>query len=150
MQWKVQYIYRDHRNAFMQICDDLISYIAECVERGYNPLNTNLVVADQSRTEKTICLAVTPSLKAIGVPGRPRLFEVIQKVEAENQRRLRSAPGGRFSGESYYADELARDRSKKLTYVIASPQMRRYMEVSANIYKIYLKIEKYLLRSRLL
>jgi len=120
---------------------DLKSFYAsvECVEHKLDPLNTNLVVADRSRTEKTICLAVSPSLKAIGVPGRPRLFEVIQKVEAENQRRLRSAPGGRFSGESYYADELARDRSKKLTYVIASPQMRRYMEVSVNIYKIYLK-----------
>ena len=120
---------------------DLKSFYAsvECVEHKLDPLNANLVVADRSRTEKTICLAVSPSLKAIGVPGRPRLFEVIQKVEAENQRRLRSAPGGRFSGESYYADELARDRSKKLTYVIASPQMRRYMEVSANIYKIYLK-----------
>ena len=120
---------------------DLKSFYAsvECVEHKLDPLNTNLVVADRSRTEKTICLAVSPSLKAIGVPGRPRLFEVVQKVEAENQRRLRSAPGGRFSGESYYADELARDRSKKLTYVIASPQMRRYMEVSANIYKIYLK-----------
>ncbi len=120
---------------------DLKSFYAsvECVEHKLDPLNTNLVVADRSRTEKTICLAVSPSLKAIGVPGRPRLFEVIQKVEAENQRRLRSAPGGKFSGESYYADELARDRSKKLTYVIASPQMRRYMEVSANIYKIYLK-----------
>lgn len=120
---------------------DLKSFYAsvECVEHKLDPLNANLVVADRSRTEKTICLAVSPSLKAIGVPGRPRLFEVIQKVEAENQRRLRSAPGGRFSGESYYANELARDRSKKLTYVIASPQMRRYMEVSANIYKIYLK-----------
>lgn len=120
---------------------DLKSFYAsvECVEHRLDPLNTNLVVADRSRTEKTICLAVSPSLKAIGVPGRPRLFEVVQKVEAENQRRIRSAPGGKFSGESYYADELARDRSKKLTYVIASPQMRRYMEVSANIYKIYLK-----------
>ena len=120
---------------------DLKSFYAsvECLEHGLDPLNTNLVVADRSRTEKTICLAVSPSLKAIGIPGRPRLFEVLQKVEAENQRRIRSAPGGKFSGESYYADELARDRSKKLTYVIASPQMRRYMEVSANIYKIYLK-----------
>ena len=120
---------------------DLKSFYAsvECVEHGLDPLNTNLVVADRSRTDKTICLAVSPSLKAIGVPGRPRLFEVVQKVETENQRRIRSAPGGKFSGESYYADELARDRSKKLTYVIASPQMRRYMEVSANIYKIYLK-----------
>lgn len=120
---------------------DLKSFYAsvECVEHGLDPLNTNLVVADRSRTDKTICLAVSPSLKAIGVPGRPRLFEVVQKVETENQRRIRSAPGGKFSGESYYADELARDRLKKLTYVIASPQMRRYMEVSANIYKIYLK-----------
>lgn len=120
---------------------DLKSFYAsvECIEHGLDPLNTNLVVADRSRTEKTICLAVSPSLKAIGVPGRPRLFEVIQKVKAENQRRLRSTPCGRFSGKSYYADELARDHSKKLTYVIASPQMRRYMEVSANIYKIYLK-----------
>ena len=120
---------------------DLKSFYAsaECVAREYDPLKTNLVVADISRTEKTICLAVSPSLKAIGVPGRPRLFEVIQKVEMENNRRLRSAPHGRFSGESYFADELAKDRSLKLTYVIAEPKMRHYMKVSTNIYKIYLK-----------
>ena len=93
------------------ICIDLKSFYAsaECVERNYDPLNVNLVVADQSRTEKTICLAVSPSLKAIGVPGRPRLFEVIQIVKRENERRLMKAPNHTFTGKSYYADELARN-----------------------------------------
>ena len=123
------------------ICIDLKSFYAsaECVEREYDPLNVNLVVADQSRTEKTICLAVSPSLKAIGVPGRPRLFEVIQIVKRENERRLMKAPNHTFTGKSYYADELARNPALEIDYVIAEPQMRRYMEVSTNIYKTYLK-----------
>lgn len=120
---------------------DLKSFYAsaECVERGYDPLNTNLVVADQSRTEKTICLAVSPSLKAIGVPGRPRLFEVIQKVAQENERRRMRAPNHTFTGKSYYADELAKHPEYAIDYLTAPPQMRRYMEVSTNIYRTYLK-----------
>ena len=120
---------------------DLKSFYAsaECVERGLDPLTANLVVADISRTEKTICLAVSPSLKAIGISGRPRLFEVIQKVEAENNRRLLLAPDGRFSGSSCCADELAKNPSLKLSYVVAAPQMHRYMEISTDIFRIYLK-----------
>lgn len=125
----------------MYICIDLKSFYAsaECIERGYDPLNTNLVVADESRTEKTICLAVSPSLKAIGVPGRPRLFEVIQIVQQENERRLHRAPNQTFAGQSYYADELAKNPELKLDYVVAPPQMARYMEISTNIYKVYLR-----------
>ena len=120
---------------------DLKSFYAsaECVEHGYDPLNTNLVVADQSRTEKTICLAVSPSLKAIGVPGRPRLFEVVQKVAQENERRRLRTPNRTFTGKSYYADELAKHPEYAIDYLTAPPQMRRYMEVSTNIYKTYLK-----------
>ena len=120
---------------------DLKSFYAsaECVDLGKNPLNTNLVVADLTRTEKTICLAVSPSLKAIGVPGRPRLFEVVQKVAQENERRRCRAPGRRFSGESCLADELQRDPSLELGYIVAPPRMRRYMEISTAIYQIYLK-----------
>lgn len=123
------------------ICIDLKSFYAsaECAERGLDPLRTNLVVADESRTEKTICLAVSPSLKAIGIPGRPRLFEVIQKVEEENRRRLARAPYHAFFGQSYDAGELAADPSLELTYVIAPPQMKRYMDVSTAIYHIYLR-----------
>ena len=123
------------------ICIDLKSFYAsvECVARGLDPLKTNLVVADESRTDKTICLAVTPSLKAIGCPGRPRLFEVRQIVEQENAYRLRNAPYHRFCGASDNADLLARDRRLQLSFIIAPPQMRRYMDVSAQIYNIYLR-----------
>ncbi len=125
----------------MYICIDLKSFYAsaECVERGLDPLNTNLVVADESRTEKTICLAVSPSLKAIGVPGRPRLFEVIQIVQRENEKRRRNAPYHEFLDKSYYADKLAKDRSLAISYMVAPPQMKRYMEISAGIYDIYLR-----------
>ncbi|MBR5722912.1 MAG: DNA methylase [Oscillospiraceae bacterium] len=120
---------------------DLKSFYAsaECVERRLDPLNTNLVVADLTRTEKTICLAVSPSLKAIGVPGRPRLFEVIQKVAQANEQRRQRAPHRRFTGKSYDADALARDPSLEIGYIVAPPQMRRYMAVSTGIYRIYLK-----------
>ena len=123
------------------ICIDLKSFYAsvECVEQGLDPLNTNLVVADPTRTEKTICLAVTPSLKAIGVPGRPRLFEVIEIVRQENERRRSRAPEHRFTGKSCQADALAADPRLELDYLVAPPQMRRYMAVSAEIYQIYLK-----------
>ena len=122
----------------MFICIDLKSFYAsaECVERGLDPLNTNLVVADLSRTEKTICLAVTPSLKAIGVPGRPRLFEVAKIVGNQNRERLKKS--GRFTDKSIYASELASDPSLEIGYVVAPPRMARYMEVSAKIYEIYL------------
>ena len=122
------------------VCIDLKSFYAsaECTERKLDPLNANLVVADLSRTEKTICLAVSPSLKALGIPGRARLFEVVQKVRQANERRRKFAPHGQFTGESYYADELAKHPEYAIAYVVAMPQMRRYMEISAEIYNIYL------------
>lgn len=118
---------------------DLKSFYAsvECVERGLDPLNTNLVVADQSRTDKTICLAVTPALKSFGVPGRPRLFEVIQKVEEINRQRLRNAPGRKFTGSSCNLDELLKHPEWKLDYHVAAPRMGLYMDYSTNIYTIY-------------
>ncbi len=124
------------------LCIDLKSFYAsvECVERGLNPLTTNLVVADSSRTEKTICLAVTPSLKSFGIPGRARLFEVVQKVREVNYERRRKAPGQRFKGASYNMDALNSDPSLGLDYIVAPPQMARYMEYSTRIYeKVYLK-----------
>ncbi len=111
----------------------------ECVERGLNPLTTNLVVADESRTEKTICLAVTPSLKSYGIPGRARLFEVIQKVREVNALRRSHAPGRAFTGKSWDAAELKSDPGLELDYIIATPRMALYMEYSARIYKTYLK-----------
>lgn len=124
----------------MYIAIDLKSFYAsvECVERGLDPLNTNLVVADESRTEKTICLAVSPSLKAYGIPGRARLFEVIQKVNEVNAIRFVQNRNKEFTGESYFADELE-DKSLKLSYIVAPPQMKLYMKYSTDIYKIYLK-----------
>ena len=123
------------------ICIDLKSFYAsvECVARGLDPLNTNLVVADKSRTDKTICLAVSPSLKAVGVPGRPRLFEVIQKVAEVNAERQRRAPKHAFTGKSCFADELTRHPELELDYIVAPPQMRRYMEVSTAVYRTYLE-----------
>lgn len=123
------------------IAIDLKSFYAsvECVERGLDPLTTNLVVADESRTEKTICLAVSPSLKSYGIPGRPRLFEVIQKVrEANNQRRWDNHIR-KFDGESSDFKELQRDPTKAISYIVAPPQMARYMEISTKIYQVYLK-----------
>ena len=123
------------------IAIDLKSFYAsaECVDRKLDPLTTNLVVADLSRTEKTICLAVSPSLKAIGIPGRPRLFEVVQKVREHNIGRLNHAPRGKFTGKSSNAVELKNDPSLELDYIVAVPRMGRYMEVSSNIYNIYLR-----------
>lgn len=122
------------------IAIDLKSFYAsvECVERGLNPLTTNLVVADISRTQKTICLAVSPSLKAHGIGGRARLFEVVQKIrQINNERRFKC--GGKFHGKSVYAPELDKHRDWELAYVIAKPRMAKYIEVSARIYGIYLK-----------
>ena len=122
------------------ICIDLKSFYAsvECVERHLNPLNTNLVVADPSRTEKTICLAVSPSLKKFGVSSRPRLFEVVQKVKEINKNREKLNNNMPFIGKSVYANELLSNKLE-LDYIIAVPQMAKYIEYSTNIYKIYLK-----------
>ena len=105
------------------IAIDLKSFYAavECVERGLDPLTTNLVVADAGRTEKTICLAVSPSLKSFGIPGRARLFEVVQRVKEVNQERQTKAPGRRFTGESYNAVELARSPELEMAYIAAVP-----------------------------
>lgn len=123
------------------IAIDLKSFYAsvECMERGLDPLTTNLVVADASRTEKTICLAVSPSLKAYGIPGRARLFEVVQKVKEVNAARLRTAPGRAFSGASFNDTELKAAPGISLDYMIAPPQMALYMKYSTRIYNIYLK-----------
>ena len=120
---------------------DLKSFYAsvECRERGLDPITTNLVVADSSRTEKTICLAVSPSLKQYGIPGRARLFEVIQKVKSINEGRKRMAPKNSFTGLSYNDEELKKNKSLKLDYIIATPRMAYYMKYSTDIYKIYLK-----------
>lgn len=122
------------------IAIDLKSFYAsvECLERGLDPLTTNLVVADESRTEKTICLAVSPSLKAYGIPGRARLFEVVQKVKEVNALRLLKAPGQVFSGSSFYDTELKSSLSLSLDYIIAPPRMAHYIEYSTLIYNIYL------------
>ena len=126
---------------------DLKSYYAsaECAARHLDPLTTNLVVADSSRTEKTICLAVSPSLKAYGIPGRARLFEVVQKVKEVNANRLREAVRLRkdgkpsFSSASYDSLSLAADPSLELSYLVAPPRMAYYEKVSRQIYSIYLK-----------
>ena len=119
---------------------DLKSFYAsvECVERGLDPLITNLVVADKSRTEKTICLAVSPSLKKYGIPGRPRLFEVIQKVKRINKERQETAPGHKFIGQSFHSDKLS-DPSVALAYITAPPRMSLYMKYSTQIYQVYLR-----------
>lgn len=123
------------------LCIDLKSFYAsvECVTRGLDPLTTNLVVADVTRTEKTICLAVTPSLKAYCIPGRARLFEVIGKVEQINRQRKYNAPHHRLDCESYNSVELSRNPSLALSYIAAPPRMAYYMEYSTKIYNIYLK-----------
>lgn len=120
---------------------DLKSFYAsvECHERNLNPLETNLVVADVSRTEKTICLAVSPSLKACGIPGRPRLFEVVQRTEQVNRERLQRAPGRRFTAGSYDQTVLKAHPEYKLEYIVAVPRMALYIEYSRRIYEVYLK-----------
>ncbi len=123
------------------IAIDLKSFYAsvECRERGRDPLTTNLVVADKSRTEKTICLAVSPSLKNYGIPGRPRLFEVVQKVKAANNARRSKMGKQGFSGSSDDAVQLTADSSLAIDYIVAPPRMAYYMEYSTKIYNIYLK-----------
>lgn len=123
------------------IAIDLKSFYAsvECTERGLDPMTANLVVADLSRTEKTICLAVSPSLKSYGIPGRPRLFEVVQKVRQANAHRLQKAPGRRFTGASSNDIELKENPSLSIDYIVAPPRMAFYMEYSTRIYQIYLR-----------
>ncbi len=125
----------------MYIAIDLKSFFAsqECVARGLDPMTTNLVVADARRTAKTICLAVTPSLKALGISGRSRLFEVVEKVGQVNALRREAAPGRILSGSSCSAPELAADPSLAVDYIVAPPRMAHYMECSTRIYQIYLK-----------
>lgn len=120
---------------------DLKSFYAsvECMERGLDPLTTNLVVADRSRTEKTICLAVTPALKAYGISGRARLFEVVERVKEVNALRLRSAPNHTFTGASANDPELKNHPELALDYLIAPPRMKLYMDYSARIFAVYLK-----------
>lgn len=120
---------------------DLKSFFAsvECRKRNLNPLTTNLVVADNTRTEKTICLAISPSMKAYGLPGRARLFEVMQKVKNVNNGRRMLAHNKMFSGKSYNDIELKKDKNLELDYIIAPPHMASYMEYSTKIYNIYLK-----------
>ena len=123
------------------IAIDLKSFYAsvECHERGLDPLTTNLVVADSSRTEKTVCLAVTPALKQYGISGRARLFEVVQKVQEVNTERKLKAPNHTFTGSSYDDIALKNNPDLELSYIVAPPRMRYYMEYSTKIYDIYLK-----------
>ena len=123
------------------IAIDLKSFFAsvECVERGLDPLTTNLVVADASRTEKTICLAVTPSLKAYGIGGRVRLFEVVQRVRAVNRQRWHRSYAHCLSGKSCNARELEQHSDWEVDYIVAPPRMDYYIEYSRRIYEIYLK-----------
>ena len=123
------------------IAIDLKSFYAsvECRERDLDPLTTNLVVADAERTEKTICLAVSPSLKVYGIPGRARLFEVVQRVKEVNQERSQKLPKRMFEGSSCFSDELKEHPELSVTYVTAKPRMALYMKYSTQIYNIYLR-----------
>ena len=129
----------DGNRTFIAI--DLKSFYAsvECVARGRDPLTTNLVVADESRTEKTICLAVSPSLKSYGIPGRARLFEAIQKVNEANRKRRYALRGRMFSGKSDDFKALNADPTLEIDFIKAPPRMAEYMKVSGQIYAIYLR-----------
>ena len=120
---------------------DLKSFYAsvECCERGLDPLNTNLVVADESRTDKTICLAVSPPLKSFGIPGRLRLFELKQLIKDINSKRKKEAPGKILIKQSYLLSELLENKSLELSFIIAPPRMAYYMDYSSKIYSVYLK-----------
>ncbi len=123
------------------IAIDLKSFYAsvECVTRGLDPLTTNLLVADADRTEKTICLAVSPSLKTYGISGRARLFEAVEQVKKANALRRQHAPGKQFSGSSFNSCELEKNPALAIDYITAPPRMAHYMQVSAEIYEVYLK-----------
>ena len=129
---------KEHRT---YIAIDLKSFFAsvECVERGLSPLTTNLLVADVSRTEKTICLAVSPSLKAYGIGGRARLFEAIQRLQEVNNERRMKVPGLRFTSKSWNDEELKAHPDWEISYIAAKPQMAKYIQYSRRIYEIYLK-----------
>lgn len=123
------------------MCIDLKSFYAsvECIERNLDPLKTNLVVADKSRTDKTVCLAISPSLKAYGLSGRARLYEVYQKVRYVNYERKKNNLNYKFIGKSPNDDELKNNKSLELDFIIAPPRMAYYMKYSTDIYNIYLK-----------
>ena len=123
------------------IAIDLKSFYAsvECRERNLDPIDTNLVVADESRTDKTICLAVTPPLKAYGISGRGRLFEVKQLVKNANAQRALYAPKRKLEGSSYFSSELKNNPKLAIDFIIAPPRMAHYIAYSAQIYQIYLK-----------
>ena len=123
------------------ICIDLKSFYAsvECKERNLDPITTNLVVADPSRTEKTICLAVSPSLKSYGIPGRARLFEVVQKIKEVNLDRRRKINYRKFVGKSSNIEELNKNNNLEVDYIVALPRMSYYMKYSTDIYNVYLK-----------
>ncbi len=129
-----------HMKQRTYIAIDLKSFYAsvECVERGLNPLETNLVVADESRTAKTICLAVSPALKSFGVPGRPRLFEAEQVVKRLNEERARRAPEHRLTTASPLMCDLVADPTKEISFLVAPPRMALYVQYSTRIYQIYL------------
>ena len=120
---------------------DLKSFYAsvECIEHGFDPLKTNLVVADESRTEKTICLAVSPSLKAYGIPGRARLFEVVSKVKEINSQRRKDSPSHQLIGDSFYDEDVQANPELALNYFVAEPRMNLYMKYSSMVYDTYLK-----------
>ena len=122
-------------------CIDLKSFYAsvECNERGLDPLKTNLIVADPNRTEKTICLAVSPSLKKYGIKGRARLFEVVQKIKEVNYERKKNTINNRLIGKSYNDDILTKNNNIAIDYIIAPPRMSYYMKYSTDIYNVYLK-----------
>ena len=128
-------------NNHTYLCIDLKSFYAsvECIERGLDPMTTNLVVADASRTSKTICLAVSPSLKKHGISGRARLFEVIQRLKQVNAERLSRVPGREFTGSSCDANELSEHPELEIGYIAAPPRMAYYLEYSTRIYNVYLK-----------
>lgn len=123
------------------IAIDLKSFYAsvECIERNLDPMKTNLVVADASRTQKTICLAVSPSLKKYGIPGRLRLFEVVSKLKEVNQKRIIHTKDWKFTGESYDDEELKKNPSLEVAYITAPPRMALYIDYSTRIYQVYLK-----------
>lgn len=123
------------------IAIDLKSFYAsvECRERGLDPMDTNLVVADESRTDKTICLAVTPSLKSYGISGRGRLFEVKQRIKEANAGRRWDAPGRKLEGSSYFGSELRADPRLAIDFIVAPPRMAHYIDYSTRIYQVYMK-----------
>lgn len=129
------------RGEHVYLAIDLKSFYAsvECHDRGLDPLRTHLVVADEERTDKTICLAVSPSLKAYGIPGRARLFEVRRRLASVNAERAMLAPGGRLSGESCDSQDLEHSPRLKASMVIAKPRMAHYLEVSGRVYGVYLR-----------